>query len=1537
MPVIRSPFSPGGPSSSQPSVPASRSTRAAGEDFSSYISRLTGREFGPVPQPMQQVVEQVDIPARLSPPRRGTLGTGRPVSQRRVQETEPPQPDTQLDLSNLLRDISTERREERGPEVAPEDFVSESDVRDAAAKARTELAGMFSLPEEQRQQVREQIEQIEIGEAATTGGIAGLAKGLFELLPSSVEDPVKEGASGALQTAGQFVETFFRGLQSYAKELTDFFTEGQETSFADLTRQTIGPLSERWGDPDFDPEYKPIQDTAQALFGKDLSGNDWVSGFDTALELGVRIGADPTTYTILTPLKYQSAAGRSAAAQDFLRSVTAVPLDDAVKAQYAADIYRYGPNYLPTSVRDSLVREGIFEPAGIRIAGQTVPGTEGVSETLGASISAARARFGDIGGGATATAMTPGSLIGLTDIARGANMSAEEVLDAFAIHASTMQAKADARQLAGDLAGSNERWMRQADTLSPEESRMVIDFAEGIINDVPDNLRQIAEAYRRMTRDEALARFNAQRLDISQRRGLRLDEVTPRDNWFHRTTTSGAKALFRSNKKRNGLDGNAISRLIGRDLGLSTQQLGRAEGFTMARRDMDTFLGETLVHGGRSTTELNDIFRAKYGVDLFEENVGINGRKYLTSLVRQFERQSFVDNIFRFRPSQIKPLLSTNPSAQEVRTVIDGFESVLRSVDKLIVGTGEGTAKAGAKDFMESIIAGIRNASDRNFLKSSRARANVKRLRNRLAQLESQIAEVSGRAARSTSDAQDEFLTVVGPLESRIRSLRSAIDTGEGEIALAEDWLRAKYAQVFLDTAGMPSGPAGIANQLDRWALQNLSGAALKSNREAIARRRAQAIKRGREIDVKGVRENLSAAKKELEQKQRQVTAAEGAFNSVVANDPDVKNLRSLKRKRDSIASKLDTASALAGLWDVWEQEVGILYRFDIAKIRAIIAEMPGANIRVTKAVDPADLPVRNRVQEDLDAVFSRVFPEGGGARPPVEPPKGKLQPSTQQSIAWLEKVDETMRNLPTYGLDEGELDTLTRVMSQLFSLESDVAFASMRSVQWSEVEDRVRKGLIDGSWVQDLETGWKGIEALQAQVSPRLSRRLAGDVEDDFIDNALNALGDPVNRSLLVEMYDANLRYFKSTAILTAGFTVRNALTAAFNNIVYGVTRSQFREGRKFAIDAWRRGPEEAIKRLPENQRARYEAAWRMVIATGGGRMIDEIVPVIGRDRNRFNNRVASAAYTVGDYVFRPFSGRLSAGARRLNENVEIGVRMPLALNAVDKGFSLEAGAARIARVQFDYTDLSALDRVAKRIIPFWVFASRNIPLQLVNQAVRPGPYRAYEKLRESGDENDGRLPRWRVRQMPVPVGDWFLNLDLPFVAVGEDIEGLTSLSGLAGQASPLPRALVEYITGQRIAFGTSYPYSEDYRQIGVTDFPGVLLGAVSDRGEALKQGLVKEKDIQIAGGALPALQNIQRYIAAISQATGLKETGQRVLGGPEDYFERDALLTGLKAVGIDVFQPTRATESQERRRIIAEINDLMREQGRIAGALSE
>ena len=1470
MPVIRSPFATDGPSSTNRGVPASRSTRSAGEDFSSYISRLAGVQIGPTPRPYQEQPEQISFPARLSPP-----SVVRPPVQRRVQEPEPPQPDKPLDLSGLLSNINRERREERGADIDPKDYVAEADVRDAIVDARTQLAGMFDLPSGQRQQIREQLDIIETGEASTTGGIAGLTKNLFELLPESVKQPIREGASEAWDKAAFGLSTPFRAVQSYAKEVTDPFVEGEQISLAELGKQTI--------DPDFDPEYKPIQDTAKALFDRDLSSNGWITGVDTALDLGVRIGADPITWFQLAPFKYQSAGGRAAAAQDFLRSVTAVPLDEATKAQYAADIYRYGPNYLPTNVRDSLVREGLFEPAGIRFAGQVIPGTKVAGETLGAGISATRARIGDIGGGTAATAMTPGSLVGLTDIARGANLTTDQILDSFAIHASALQGKADARRLSGDLFGDNDRWLRQADGLSDEENRLVIDFAEGIIDDVPENLREVAEAYRRLTRDEALAAFNAQRADISQRRGLRLEEVTPRENWFHRTFSAGAKSLMRRDTKV----GRTAAAIVRRAFKIGRTDLNQVEGFTMARTEMDTFLGKKLIYRGASTNELNDIFMAKYGVPLFENRVSVNARSYVASVVDLFERQAFIDNLFRYRPGAIKPLLSTEPSAQAVRKVIDELESALRGVDKLIVGAGEGTAKAGAKDFMTSLIAGIRNASNPQFLKSSQARSAVKRLRTRLVDLENQIAEVSGQAARATADAQDELLTVVGPLEARIRSLRAAIDAGEGEMALAEDWLRSKYAQVFLDTAGMPSGIAGIADALDKWALNNLSGAALKSNRQAIATRRAQAIRRGREIDVDGTPVKLSAAKEELGKRQREVTAAEATFNRIVASDPDVKHLKSLEQKRNKVAASLDVKSALAGLWDVWEQEVGILYRFDMAKIRAIIDEMP------------------------------------------------KSSAGTQQSIAWLEKVDTAMRNLESYGLNPAELDTLTRVMSQLFSLESDLSQLSLSAVKARELEDRVRQGLMDGDWVRDLETGWKGIEALQAQMSPELSRAIVGETDSEFIDNALRMLGDPQNRNLFLDLYDANLRYFKSTAILTLGFTVRNAVTAAMNNLINSVTTSQAKDGLKFAWDAWKIGPREALAKIPAAQRGRYERAWEIVSASGGGKMVDEIVPVTGRNKNRFDNQLLNAGYVVGDYVFRPFGGKLSAGARRLNENVEIGVRMPLALNAVDQGYSLEAGVARIRRVQFDYTDLSALDRVAKRIIPFWIFASRNIPMQLVNQAVRPGPYRAYEKLRSAGDPNDDRIPRWRAAQQSIPIGDWFLNLDLPFVNLGEEISLFTSLSGLAGQISPLPRALAEYITGQRIAFGTSYPYSEDYRRIGITDLPGAALG-LFDRDSALQQRLVKEKNVQVVGGMLPALQNIQRYIATFANTVGEGEEFQRVVGGPETYYERPALEAGLKAIGIDLYKPREVDRSSERRRIIAEINDLMREQGRIGEALS-
>ena len=141
--------------------------------------------------------------------------------------------------------------------------------------------------------------------------------------------------------------------------------------------------------------------------------------------------------------------------------------------------------------------------------------------------------------------------------------------------------------------------------------------------------------------------------------------------------------------------------------------------------------------------------------------------------------------------------------------------------------------------------------------------------------------------------------------------------------------------------------------------------------------------------------------------------------------------------------------------------------------------------------------------------------------------------------------------------------------------------------------------------------------------------------------------------------------------------------------------------------------------------------------------------------------------------------------------------------------------------------------------------------------------------------------------------------------------------------------------MTGQRIAFGSAYPYSEQYRKAGTTDLPGALLAIASGEGETLlEEGLIKGSRQEVAAGALPALANIQRYLAAIIEAAGI-EGGQRVVGGSETYYERDPFGTLRKAVGLDLFKLTEEERSKERARVIRELSELQREQGRIRAAL--
>ena len=105
------------------------------------------------------------------------------------------------------------------------------------------------------------------------------------------------------------------------------------------------------------------------------------------------------------------------------------------------------------------------------------------------------------------------------------------------------------------------------------------------------------------------------------------------------------------------------------------------------------------------------------------------------------------------------------------------------------------------------------------------------------------------------------------------------------------------------------------------------------------------------------------------------------------------------------------------------------------------------------------------------------------------------------------------------------------------------------------------------------------------------------------------------------------------------------------------------------------------------------------------------------------------------------------------------------------------------------------------KRYVPFWIWTSRNIPLQLTQMATNPKAYYEYERLKKENPVNaDLILPKWVQDKSPLGFGlGGVLTIDLPHLQLAQKINSITSFSGLAGQANPLLKLPTELMTGRQ------------------------------------------------------------------------------------------------------------------------------------------
>lgn len=485
--------------------------------------------------------------------------------------------------------------------------------------------------------------------------------------------------------------------------------------------------------------------------------------------------------------------------------------------------------------------------------------------------------------------------------------------------------------------------------------------------------------------------------------------------------------------------------------------------------------------------------------------------------------------------------------------------------------------------------------------------------------------------------------------------------------------------------------------------------------------------------------------------------------------------------------------------------------------------------------------------QDDIEEL-QRVLAE--------RPPKGE---SAEMTNAWNAKVTRTLQNLQAAQLDPAQRSALQRIITAQHSQEAQLAVLESQKLL---NDDLLAKALIEGNLVEVIEEGWRNISSLGVKIPTEL---------EDMLFSKVRSLKNPSEFEKLKKMYFAYHNFFKITAMLSPGFIVRNSYTAAFNNFVAGVTPKEVMQGIRFARSVIKDGLDTALNKVPASQRSMYEQAYQASVATGAGMTVDDfLMPVPNGKVSRLLNNKAVKKWST------------------LNEGVELAARFSLGINAVKRGAEFDDVVATIRRYHFDYSDISAFDEAAKAIIPFWIFASRNIPLQLVNQISRPKVYNMYESMQRNMQVEEGEviLPRWLAERRPLALNklipgmpaDVVLNPDLPQIDMAEQIRMFADPMRLVSQANPLPKLIIELMGNRQL--GLNIPFKQKPSDVrGPLDWPAYLAGLPFGQSGSYggTGGLyTSEKAAYAIPNLLPTLAQLQRLIPQ--------------LGGKESYQDRQS-----------------------------------------------
>jgi hypothetical protein len=413
----------------------------------------------------------------------------------------------------------------------------------------------------------------------------------------------------------------------------------------------------------------------------------------------------------------------------------------------------------------------------------------------------------------------------------------------------------------------------------------------------------------------------------------------------------------------------------------------------------------------------------------------------------------------------------------------------------------------------------------------------------------------------------------------------------------------------------------------------------------------------------------------------------------------------------------------------------------------------------------------------------------------------------------------------------------------------------------------------------------------------------------------AFQRMNSPVEVEGLLKAFDTLQNFLKAGMISTPGFVMRNIFGAFFNAWLDGVNPKSIFDSmnttKRIANHASDQGMSflEAARSVAQKEGTEYMRNYVGLLergVRGGGQATVSVdIPLggagwrqskpsglknlargqvmVGADKARAAEMAATSMSPLSsNFVYYQM-------VRSANMQAEDIIRLGVGLDSMRWGGDFNDALARIAKTQFDYSDLTEVEKKFwSRAMPFYTWTRKNVPYQFQMLGKHPAKYNAVMNAKrnlEWGTGDDGVVPDYLLQPFGIRMPFEFAGSrvysvpDLPFQdlfkfdplartegEIGNPLFGVeTMLQNLAWQATPIIKTPIEVAFGKKLASGVPMSGEKISTPQPLRGLPG-LMPALASIGWAEKsddgEWMMADHIQYIVLNSLPALGTLRRMV---------------------------------------------------------------------------